>query len=191
MKALTNCLSYTAYEYIDDCETYDAAIKTLESIFVKTPNEVFARHLLATCKQQSGQTQDEFMQVLRKLSKDCNFTDVTAVQHRDGFIRDAFINGLSSHSIRQRLLENRTLSLEAAFTQARSLEDAYKNSQAYETCREFSSAVASSSNPQDSETEESSAISYSKSTCYFCGSKKKNMIVKIVLHAQPFVTNVR
>ena len=68
------------------------------------------------------------MQVLRKLSKDCNFVAVTVVQHRDCFIRNAFINGISSHSIRQRLLENRTLSLEAAFTQARSLEVAYKHS---------------------------------------------------------------
>ena len=38
---------------------------------------------------------DEFLQQLRKLSKDCNLKDVTADQYREELVRDSFINGLS------------------------------------------------------------------------------------------------
>ena len=62
---------------------------------------------------------DEDLQVLKTLSKDCNYQFVTAVQNRDNAIRDAFIAGLQSSHIRQRLLENKTLDLETMFDQAR------------------------------------------------------------------------
>ena len=58
---------------------------------------------------------------LKTLSKDCNFPSVTASKYREESIRDAFITGLRSPSIRQRLLENNTLDLKTMFGQARSL----------------------------------------------------------------------
>uniref|UniRef100_A0A2C9K8P8 EF-hand domain-containing protein n=1 Tax=Biomphalaria glabrata TaxID=6526 RepID=A0A2C9K8P8_BIOGL len=66
-------------------------------------NEVFARHKLATCRQEQGQSIDAFLQKLRSLSKDCNFKAVTAEQHREESIRDAFITGIASNC---RLFEN-------------------------------------------------------------------------------------
>ena len=56
---------------------------------------------------------------------------VTATEYQEEIIRDAFINGFHSQCIRQRLLENITLNLEAAYTQARSLEIAEKSSNTY------------------------------------------------------------
>ena len=50
-----------------------------------------------------------------------NFKPVSAEVFHNESIRDAFINGLQSNLIRQRLLENKTLNLQAAFNQARSL----------------------------------------------------------------------
>jgi len=58
---------------------------------------------------------DEYLQALKTLSKDCNFRQVTAAEYRDEAIPDAFISGLISSNIRQRLLENKTLDLQAAF----------------------------------------------------------------------------
>ena len=49
-------VSADVYEYIEDCETYAAAIEKLKSIYIKTPNVIFAIHKLATRKQQSGET---------------------------------------------------------------------------------------------------------------------------------------
>ena len=86
---------------------------------MKTPNKIFARHLLTTAKQEVGQSLDDFFLTLTKLSKDCNFANVTGEEYRKQMIRDAFINGITSHSIRQRLLENAELLLEQAFETAR------------------------------------------------------------------------
>ena len=112
------------YQYIEDCATYDSAVSTLKSIYVKPSNEVYARHLLATRRQQQGESLDEYLHVLKKLSKDCDFKNVSAAQYRDEYVRDSFISGLVSATIRQRLLENKTLDLQTMADQARALESA-------------------------------------------------------------------
>ena len=76
---------------------------------------------------------DEFLQALKTLAKYCKFKDVTATVYRDEAVRDAFISGLQSNSIRQRLLENTTLDLKTMFTQARSLDVAQRSSETYVT----------------------------------------------------------
>ena len=62
----------------------------------------------------------KFLQALKSLSKVCNFQNDTEIVYRDEAVRDAFITGLLSNIIRQRLLENNTLDLSTMFTQARS-----------------------------------------------------------------------
>ena len=76
LKILANHLSPDVFDYISDKTEYDAAIQTLKDLYVKPTNEVFARHLLATRRQQNGESIDEFLQALKTLSKDCNFKDV-------------------------------------------------------------------------------------------------------------------
>ena len=80
----------------------------LKELFVKPKNEVFARHVLATRSQQMAESLDEYLQVLKA---GCNYQVVTSVQNKDNAIRDAFITGLQSSHLRQRLLENKTLDL--------------------------------------------------------------------------------
>ena len=65
------------------------------------------------------------------LSKDCNIQAVTVKEYRKELVRDAFINGISSHVIRQKLLENSELTVERAFQIACSLETAQQHSEAY------------------------------------------------------------
>ena len=52
LEVLVNCVSHRVFEYIADCDLYDEAITVLRNLYKKAPNEVFARHLLATAKQQ-------------------------------------------------------------------------------------------------------------------------------------------
>ena len=87
----------------------------------KPTNEIYSRHLLATRKQEESESLDQYLQVLRRWSKDCNFAAVTPLENEQSYIRDAFINGIRSREIRQRLLENKTLTLDQAFEQARTL----------------------------------------------------------------------
>ncbi|GFO24398.1 retrovirus-related pol polyprotein from transposon 17.6 [Plakobranchus ocellatus] len=131
LNLLINYVDPSVYEYIAECTTYEAAVDLLKNAYIKPKNEIFARHVLATTKQEPGQNLDEFLQKLRALAKDCDFKQVTAEQNKNDFIRDAFICGLSSNHIRQRLLENNTLDLITAFEKARSLEMAEKQSQTY------------------------------------------------------------
>ena len=108
LNLLINYVAPHIFEYIAECTTYDEAKGILESLYVKPKNEIFARHVLATRTQQPGESLDQFLQALKLLAKDCNFKAVTAVQACDDYVRDAFINGLSSAAIRQRLLENKS-----------------------------------------------------------------------------------
>ena len=133
LATLVNYVGPSVYELIADADTYDSAIQILETAFDKPKNEVFARHLLATCKQEPGQSLDQYLQKLKTLAKDCNFKAVTAEVHKNEAIRDAFISGLTSPNIRQRLLEQKELKLETAFDSARSLELAEKQSLSYRT----------------------------------------------------------
>ncbi|XP_071530459.1 uncharacterized protein [Panulirus ornatus] len=82
-----------------ECKDFDHAITTLEDLYVKIPNEIFARHLLATQQQRPGELFDEFLRELCKLSKDCNLKAVSAEQHCEELIRDAFISGIASSLI--------------------------------------------------------------------------------------------
>ncbi|XP_066958866.1 uncharacterized protein [Macrobrachium rosenbergii] len=128
---LANALSPENFELISDCSTYDDAIAKLNKVFIQPANGIVSRHRLATRRQMSGETIDEYLRALHKLSVDCNFKDVSSEVYRDESIRDAFIAGISSQHIRTRLLENKTLTLSAAADQARALELAFKDSQSY------------------------------------------------------------
>ncbi|XP_076803121.1 uncharacterized protein LOC143447076 [Clavelina lepadiformis] len=181
LQLLTNFVSAEIFEFIEDCNTYDSAVEILQDLLVKKPNEIFARHLLATRKQQPSESPTQFMQTLQILSKNCQCKDVTAEQYRKELCRDAFINGLSSPSIRQRLLENTTLSLESAVDQANALDMAIKNASAYNM--HSTTCSSASINPQShhikNETENQGeqlketttyiAASFKKKKCYFCG----------------------
>ena len=74
------------------------------------------------------------MQKLKQLAKDCNYQSVSADVCQSEAIRDTFVSGLLSTSIRSRLLENTkndSMTLEAIFNQARCLHTAQKSSESY------------------------------------------------------------
>lgn len=192
LRLLTNYLSADAFEFIEDCDTYENAIKVLEELFVKTPNEIFARHLLATRKQQKSESLDEYMQALQLLSKNCQCKAVSGEEYRKELCRDAFINGLSSQAIRQRLLENKTLDLQSAFDQAKVLDRAYKNALVYTSSVEVTAAVENDSsesttvdsvlpscnslypkNPiNETKIRQTNVVTMQETKkCYFCGYK--------------------
>ena len=174
LTVLTNYVSPRVFECFAECPDYSTAMSTLESLYVKIPNEVFERHLLATRRQQPNETLDEFVLSLKILSKDCNFKAVDATTHRDQLIRDSFISGIRSSIIRQRLLENKTLDLSTAIDQARALDSAMKNSEMYSTSAEVHYAAAArpadrqSADPGDNSAINCSAASSDTTKCFFC-----------------------
>ena len=131
LHVLTNFVAPDIFDLISEDSTYEAAMLTLDTNFVKTPNVIYARHLLATRKQQPGETLDSYLAALKSLAKDCNFQAVTAAVYQNESICDAFIAGTISTSVRQRLLEKGTITLDEMISTARSLESAEKNAESY------------------------------------------------------------
>ncbi|XP_068200687.1 uncharacterized protein [Palaemon carinicauda] len=168
---LTNYVAPSVYDYISECETYEKAEEVLTSLYVKPNNEIFARHPLATCRQNSSESLDQFLQALKLLAKDCQFKGVTAEEACDSYVRDAFINGLVSGTIRQRLLENLTLNLNTAYEQARTLEMAQKCSASYSSAEPVNAAVSAMSREEESFSAENKSVSVSAATssarCFF------------------------
>ncbi|XP_066910469.1 uncharacterized protein [Clytia hemisphaerica] len=181
--ALFNNISADIFDIVSEAANYDNAIQLLDAAYIKPASVVYNRHKLITCKQGPSQTIDTFKQELQRLSKNCNFQQITAEEYRQQYVRDAFINGISSAHIRQRLLENiGELSLDDAFAQARALEQAQSQSAAYENSTiaalpigEEASLGAINRNKNsfsdNSDTTKQNQLK-SKELCYFCGNSR-------------------
>ena len=94
---------------------------------------MYIRDWLKTLQQKVGESLQEFFLLLKKLSAECSYAAVSAVWNREAAIRDAFISGITSSYIRQRLLEESELELAGIFDKARSSEDAQRNAESYAT----------------------------------------------------------
>ena len=83
---LFNLLDTSVYAYISECTTYKEAISELDDAHIKRVNEVYARYRLSTCRQNTGESSEEFLQRLKILSADCNFVDMKAAKCQDAAI---------------------------------------------------------------------------------------------------------
>ena len=119
------------------------------------------RHKLITCTQEPLQSIDNYMQELQLVAKTCNFEAVTADENKQQYIRDAFINGITSSAICQRLLENHTLAMSQAFNQARTLEQAGKQSASEEVSFTLAAALKKVFSNRSKDEQEK---------CFFCGN---------------------
>jgi len=178
LRSLVNLMSHNVYDYIEDCTTYLAAEAVLTKLYVRTPNEIFARHLLATRKQAGGESIDEFLQVLKRLVKDCNVKAVTRDEHTNLLLRDSFINGLTSSDIRQRLLEKSDpMTLDGAYDLAKSLDRA-QDAQAYSPASlaalPIPTNAAAASVPYDEDVPSMAATYHKSKKCFFCGGSLHN-----------------
>ncbi|XP_045533173.1 uncharacterized protein LOC123720554 [Pieris brassicae] len=127
--------------------------------------------MLATRKQRPEEGIDTYLQALKLLSKDCDFAAVDAETNKNDSVRDAFISGISSHKIRQRLLENLTLTLDQAYNQALSLETAEINSQIFNTISLIAVAPKAPTLQTVHDEPCSSVNNPRRRKCFFCGGQ--------------------
>ena len=176
LSLLINLVSTDVYSYINDAADYTSAISSLEKIYNPKKNVIFARHLLNTCRQDSDQSIDTYFQKLRLLAKDCLFTAVDKEAHENEAIREAFISGLQSVEIRQRLLENDKTDLTDIHSLARSLEVARVQAKSYSQNHGISVNAVPEPEEDDEplyEQQDSAAAApfpASKWSCWFCGA---------------------
>ena len=129
-RVLINYISPDIFPHVSNLNHYGQAIEALQSLFVKTKNANYARHCLASRKQHDGESVEHYLMELNTLSKDCDFKAVNAEQHCNESIRTAFIAGLKSNHIRQRLLEE-TKTLAETTKSAVTFEQALRESEHY------------------------------------------------------------
>ena len=186
---LLHNISNPIYKCLSRCQNYDVAISTLDGMFIKKKNSIFARYLLATQHQETEGSLELYLQNLKILSHDSDFTALTASQARNIAIRDVFISGVRSNQIRQRMLENKELNLATTYELAFMLDMAQKQSDLYSQ-PDFSGATIPAQphsqqipisnsqhcDPQDKDSsntiEQPITIAAAEIECYFYGLHK-------------------
>ena len=156
---------------VADATEYDQASVMLRNAYHKSKNVTFARYLLVSRTRKSRESSKEFVHALKQLARDCEFRAVTADKYRDELTRDAFINGINSVGIRQRLLEEDELTIQNVINKSETLDRAQKQSAFYESKRTLQSA----STTNDPESKNHGSVSMRITTkqqqqrkCYFC-----------------------
>ncbi|KRX75491.1 Retrovirus-related Pol polyprotein from transposon 17.6 [Trichinella sp. T6] len=124
---LVNFVSPRIYSSIAVSRSYEDAIQSLKSIFEKLVNEIYSRHLLATRKQ------------------------LQAVQYQEELVRDAFVRGIRSQTIRQRLLESRSVDLASIYELASVLDASLRSSENYNENRSLLETVAAAANDENND----------------------------------------
>ena len=139
---LINRLGLNSYEYVDSTTTYKAAVDKLETVYSKKINKIYARWKLANEKQREGESMDAFANRLMILAKDCDYTNVTAVEYKKEAVLQSFVSGLEDSYVRQRILEKDVVNLEGALESAEILKRAKTDAGCYKGEKNQSTVAA-------------------------------------------------
>lgn len=191
LKLLANHLTASIFIHIKDCQTYDTAIALLNKTYVKPVNEILARYVLGTRKQKQDETISDYCRALNLLAQKCSFKSVSAEEHREQAVRSAFIAGILSSKIRERLLERSSLSMDEAYNQAVTLETAEKDSETMGVNIHNTLNALPMLTPQETsksfvpDHHNAAVPSPQQSTrrCFFCGGKVHQRIKCPAYHA--------
>ncbi|KAK3105801.1 hypothetical protein FSP39_006028 [Pinctada imbricata] len=107
-------------------ETYPASKKVLEDYFKPRKNTQMEIYQFRFCKQKQGQTLDEYVTELRRLSKDCEFQDV------NNEILSQLIQNCRSNQLRRRALREPEKGLDDIIKLGRTMELSDSQAQAME-----------------------------------------------------------
>ena len=163
--------------YIEGTTKYQPALALLQRAYVKSLNTIMARHMLFTRSQPPWKSLEEFLKQLRQLAKGCNFAAV-AQTYREEMISDAFIKGLNSANVRQRVLESEDTTLQRAFCHGIFTYSSWRTCQSIlsrghlAATRRQTNDGEEKDNPADHQQNTSAATNKTISTklhCYFCG----------------------
>ena len=153
------------FPLVEDCATFEAAITRLDSKFIKRSTAIMMRYQLHGRRQAASESVEEYMNELRQLAKKIPTRALTADEHRSLLISDAFIAGLHSSAIRQRLLESSEDTLEELFRTAVTMELATKDAH-----------LITPTNSQATSIPPTVAAT-NKTTCVWCGGPRHNRVL--------------
>ena len=99
---------YQTFEFATDFDKLklQPVLAKFENYCNPRTNTTIIRHKFFTNKQSEGQSFNNFVTELRKLSNECSFEDL-----KDSLIKDMIICGVLDNSLRERMLRDQTLIL--------------------------------------------------------------------------------
>lgn len=118
-------------------KTYADIKKYLGDYFSPVPLEMSERHRFYKRLQREGESANEYMAELRRLSQNCNFGSFL-----DQALRDKFVCGLRYVQVQQRLLTAKKVTLEHALDEAVAHELAVKDIAEFKSREEVPASVA-------------------------------------------------
>ncbi|MES9881309.1 MAG: hypothetical protein ABW185_10555 [Sedimenticola sp.] len=109
---------YNNFDFQDGDELkLDKILKKFDDYCTPKKNTTYERHKFFTCNQNPRESIEQYVNDLRTKAKSCEFGDLS-----DSFIRDRIICGITSDSLRERLLREQELTLDKAITMCRAAE---------------------------------------------------------------------
>ena len=102
-------------------KTFDELAELMKRHLKPAPNVIHERFMFNTRDKKEGESINEYVAVLRKMSEHCDFQDKVSE-----CIRDRLVVGLKDSKIQERLLSERNLTLNQAIEIAVSIESARK-----------------------------------------------------------------
>ncbi|KAJ8361627.1 hypothetical protein SKAU_G00181520 [Synaphobranchus kaupii] len=94
-----------------------SVLDELEKYFKPAKNTIYERYVFGSCKQEEGESIDNFVTRLRERAATCEYG-----QLKDEMIRDKIVLGVANESIRRRLLREKGLTLITAIEMCRAAE---------------------------------------------------------------------
>jgi transposase InsO family protein len=180
-----------AFPTIEACATYNEAIALLDRKYLQQASPIMARYNLRSRTQKPGESITEFLSQLELVAKKCTIAAVTAIQHRELLLADAFVAGLLSMPIKQRLLESATISLVDLRNTATSMELATESAQLLGTTSTASPVFGATSRSATRRSTPTQDFNTSTSThhrrtnnCVWCGGSRHKR------HACPAVNSI-
>ena len=98
--------------------TVQNIIDAFETHFVGRTNVTYERFVFNKRDQKKDESIEDYVTELRTLSKTCNFTD----DMKDSLLRDRIVIGIRDQSTREKLLQERDLTLQLCIDKCRSAE---------------------------------------------------------------------
>lgn len=98
-------------------KTYQEIVDALHDYYDPAPLEIVENFRFHLRKQQGGESVEEYMTALRRLSTYCNFGNYLQTA-----LRNQFVFGLQNATIKNKLLSVKNLTLDVALSTARSME---------------------------------------------------------------------
>ncbi|XP_042142891.1 uncharacterized protein K02A2.6-like [Ixodes scapularis] len=107
-------------------EDYKTLVAKFEDYCADQQNEVYERYVFRTRTQDEAEPVEQFIRVLRKQARYCNFGQLS-----DSMIRDQIVFGTNNKKLREKMLRDKDLTLQKAEQTCKAAEASAKQNEAW------------------------------------------------------------